>query len=76
MIRIAEQTPAEQPAWHDAFLALLPGIIQYAEIAFRRLKPEARQDALAEVVAVAVYEYVRLFEQGRLDQLRSRVPSC
>ena len=52
-------------AWHDGFLEMLPSIRRHAYIAFRHLDDEAREDAVAEVVANALVAYVRLFEQGR-----------
>jgi len=45
----------------------LPAIEKHARIAFRRLKREAREEAVAEVVANAMVAYVRLIERGRQD---------
>ena len=51
MICIAKtQNP---PAWHAGFMAILPSIRRKARIAFRHLKPEAREDAVQETVANA-----------------------
>ena len=65
MICIAKtQNP---PAWHAGFMAILPSIRRKARIAFRHLKPEAREDAVQETVANACLAYARLAERGRLD---------
>lgn len=56
MICIPTQ-PASAPAWHAGFLAFLPAVVRQASRAFRHLKPEARHDAVEEVVA-----YARLVE--------------
>ena len=53
------------PAWHRAFLAMLPAIQKHARIAFRHLNPEAREDAVAEVVAGAFVACSRLSEAGK-----------
>ena len=68
MIRIATQpAPDPIPDWHAGFLALLPAIVRQACRAFWHLRPEARQDAIVEVVANACVAYVRLFELGKAD---------
>ena len=56
------------PAWHSRFLAMLPNIRRHVELRFRNLKPEAREDATAEVVAHAVASYVRLVVTGKEDR--------
>jgi len=55
------------PRWHKAFVAMVPAIRTHARIAFRHLNPEARQDAIAEVVANACCAYVRLAQLGKTD---------
>ncbi len=66
MIRIASQPAHESaPAWHAGFLALLPAITRQASIAFRRLKAEAHQDAVHEVIANALVAYARLVALGK-----------
>ena len=67
MIRIASQPKSATPAWHQAFLALLPRICHYARFAFRRLDPEAKQEAIQSVVAGALNAYVRLVQLGKAD---------
>jgi hypothetical protein len=59
--------PAPRPHWHKAFLALLPAILKHAKIAFAYLKPEARAEAVQEVVANACQAYARLVELGKTD---------
>lgn len=46
------------------FLAMLPGIRAFAEYAFRRLRPEARDEAIQEVTASAFVAFVRLVDRG------------
>ena len=53
------------PAWHAAFLTMLPTITTNARIAFRHLDPEAREEAVAECIANAFVAYVRLVELGK-----------
>ncbi len=60
-------SPAPRPSWHKAFLALLPAILKHAKFAFASLKPEARQEAVQEVVANACQAYARLVELGKTD---------
>ena len=52
------------PAWHQRFLAHLPKIRSHAAIVFRDLKPEARQEAIQEVIANALVAYARLVERN------------
>ena len=47
------------PRWQDAFLEMLPVIESYAKRAFRHLRPEAREDAVQEVVANAAVALAR-----------------
>jgi hypothetical protein len=55
------------PAWHADFLALLPAIQRRAWRAFRGLDPEARADAVEEVLANALVAFVRLVELGKAE---------
>jgi len=52
---------------HEPFLEMLPAIRKYAENAFYSLTPEARDDAVQEVIANATVAYVRLVELGKVD---------
>jgi len=53
------------PAWHAAFLKMLPKIQRHAWIAFRGLPPEARQELVEEAVANAFVAFARLVERGK-----------
>ncbi|MFH1921542.1 MAG: hypothetical protein ABIP48_16885, partial [Planctomycetota bacterium] len=55
------------PAWHRTFLAMLPAIRRHARIAFAYLDPEARAEAVQEVVANAMMAFIRLVESGKTD---------
>ena len=50
------------PAWHDAFLEMVPAIETHAKIAFRSLDAEAREEAIQEVICNACCAYARLVE--------------
>lgn len=49
------------------FLNLLPHVERTARVLCQRLDPEAREDAVAEVVANAFLSYTRLKDQGRAE---------
>jgi DNA-binding NarL/FixJ family response regulator len=53
--------------WHQDFLRLLPTISRHARCSFRHLQQEAREDAVAEVVANALVAFRRLAMAGRQD---------
>ncbi|MCY2987608.1 MAG: hypothetical protein NTY19_07055 [Planctomycetota bacterium] len=55
------------PAWHAKFLEMMPAIKAHAKIAFRHLDPEAREEAIQEVVCNACCAFSRLVELGRTD---------
>jgi hypothetical protein len=55
------------PAWHQDFVAMLPQIRQSARVAFLNLPNEARDEAIAEVVASCFVAYARLVELGKAD---------
>ena len=57
---VSAASPAPRPRWHRQFLTLLPQIIVRAKIAFRHLRPEARAEAVQEVVCNALQRFVRL----------------
>ena len=59
-------SPFAQP---DGFLRLLPPIHRYARHAFRRLDPDAREEAIQEVVANAFATYRRLIERGKAHMI-------
>jgi hypothetical protein len=55
------------PRGHQAFLAMMPQIIAHARVSFRHLDPEARQEAVQEVIANACQAYVRLAQLKKVD---------
>jgi hypothetical protein len=69
MIKSAEpvRRQASVPEWHHQLLAMLPAVRKYANRAFRHLDPEAREDAVGEVIANAVTAFARLVELGKTD---------
>lgn len=66
MVRIASESVSVKPEWHEVFLRLLPGIVTHARIAFRHLTPEAKQEAVQDVVCNACCAVARLAELGKL----------
>ena len=66
MIRVAAKKSAA-PKWHELFVRMLPAIRRHARIAFRHLGPDAREDAVEEVVCNACVAIARLAELGKLD---------
>ena len=68
MICTSSQRKSALPAWHQKFLAMLPAIVTHAKIAFRHLRsPEAREEAIQEVICNACCAVARLAELGKLD---------
>jgi hypothetical protein len=69
MIAIAKQNRSHKsaPAWHAVFLAMLPAIVTHARIAFRHLNPEARAEAVQEVVCNALKAFARLVQLKKTD---------
>lgn len=55
------------PAWHAAFMAMMPAIRTHAKIAFRHLRAEARQEAVEEVICNSCAAFARLVELGKSD---------
>ena len=54
-------------AWHDQFLKMMSTIRRHASVAFRHLKSEARDEAIAEIVASAFVAFLRLAELDKLS---------
>ena len=67
---LAESFPLEkaEPAWHRAFLEMLPKIEEYAQYWFRHLQGDDRDEAVQAVSANACQAYARLVERGCADQ--------
>ena len=55
----------QSAGWQQRFAAMLPTIVGYIVPAFRRLRPEAKEEAIAEAVANCCAAYARLAERGR-----------
>jgi DNA-directed RNA polymerase specialized sigma24 family protein len=55
------------PNWQQPFLEMLPAIKNYARRAFRDRDPEAREDAVQEVLANAAVAFARLAELDKID---------
>ena len=53
--------------WQAGFLNVLPTVQTHAQIQFRHLPPQRREDAVQEAIAAAVVAYRRLVAQGRLQ---------
>ncbi len=63
--RSARKRPV--PAWHAAFLSVLPTVRQHARITFRHLDPEARAEAVQNSICNACSAVARLAELNKLD---------
>jgi hypothetical protein len=67
---VASRKPSPKssaPSWHPIFLKMLPTICRYARFAFRHLGPEAREEAVQDVIANAMIAFIRLFDRGKLE---------
>jgi hypothetical protein len=64
---IAFNKEQNQTTWQSSFVAMLPEIEQKLRLAFCRLDPEAREDAIEEGVVHSLLAYIRLVEQGRAE---------
>ena len=70
MIAISNRSHINQPvSWQAGFVELLPALTRQARRALRPLAPEARDEALAEVIAHALVAYQRLWTQGQLERV-------
>jgi hypothetical protein len=54
--------------WQAGFLQMLPTLERYALFAFRRLRREARDDAICETIANCVCAYRRLYKRNELHR--------
>ena len=62
---IAFNEDQNETTWQSSFVAMLPVIKEKLRLAFCRLDPEAREDAIEEGIVHSLLAYVRLVEQGR-----------
>ena len=60
-------SPVTRRRWQEVFLAMLPKITAHAKFAFRHLKPEARAEAVQEVVCNALKAFARLVQLKKTD---------
>jgi hypothetical protein len=67
MIAVSNESLNHQADWQSSFLCMLPEIQQRLRLAFRRLDPEAREDAIDEAVIHSLLSYTRLHDQGRAE---------
>jgi hypothetical protein len=56
-----------ETSWQTDFVVMLPEIEQKLALAFCRLDPDAREDAIEEGVVHSLLAYARLVEQGRAE---------
>lgn len=59
--------------WQQRFLELLPEIRRHASFAFRTLRAEAREDAVAEAIANAFVAFKRLVDKNRSEKAHPSV---
>ncbi len=59
--------PKPIPAWHPVFLPMVPAIGRQARSAFGQLAPEARGEAVQEVIAYATIAFKELWDRGKAD---------
>src|ERR1044071_8164229 len=64
---IAFNNERSETTWQSTFVAMLPEIEQKLRLAFCRLGPEAREDAMEDGVVHSLLAYLRLHDQGRAD---------
>ena len=62
-----------QFAWQQRFLEMLPDIRRHALFAFRSLRGEAKEEAIAETIANVFVAFVRLMERKRGEKVYSSV---
>lgn len=61
----AATASAASPAWHKAFLDMLPAIKRHARRALRQCPCRDREEALQAVVAFAICAFARLVQRGK-----------
>jgi hypothetical protein len=63
-----QEPRTETSANNAAFVAMLPAIRRTAQITFRKIRPELRDELIEEVVANCYVAYARLIERGQADR--------
>jgi hypothetical protein len=70
-MKTSKKTPARcrknPPGWQAGFEPMIPAVVAHAKIAFRHLRPEAREEATQETLCNACSAYARLAELGKTD---------
>jgi hypothetical protein len=61
------KSKSQVPAWHSEFLGMLPAIRRQAQISFRYLPPESREELVAAVIANCLVAFARLVQLGKQD---------
>ena len=56
---------AEVGSWQSRFLTMLPKIRRHAEMRFRALSSELREEMVQETIVRALLDYLRLVERGK-----------
>jgi hypothetical protein len=64
---IAFNDERNETTWQSNFTTMLPEIEQKLRLAFCRLDPEAREDAIEKAIVHSLFSYSRLHEQGRAE---------
>jgi hypothetical protein len=64
MIMINDQRDDCQTTWQQGFVEILPEIEQRLSHSFRRLDPEAREDAIEEAIVHTLLSYSQLHARG------------
>jgi len=67
MIAFANTKRRSKLISHDRFLEMLPQIRAQAEVAFRSIRPEAKEELITEVIANAFVAFIRLVERDKAD---------
>ena len=63
----AHDSKTTEPTWHAKYMEMLPTIRRTAQIAFRKVCPELRQELIQEVIANSLLAFTRLAKLGRED---------
>lgn len=69
MIKIDSECDIAPTTWQQGFLEILPEIQARLRRAFCRLGPDAREEATEDGIVHCLLAYIRLFDQGRVQQI-------
>ena len=59
---VTSSTGPEPPQWHAAYLRMVPRIRRHAQMRFRHLNPADREEAVQEVIARSLLDFLRLLD--------------